>query len=223
MASKTTQRQHHPFNIRPGLRRIPLYDEGQLLDLIAKIRIGEPLVLIAVKLSDQTIAVHDGRKHLDINTTMYTTVGTTIIYRKGPVSKVAQKSRAEQLSETVVECSPMVATEHRIPLFYSSHDPLLQWLLTMVWQQYKTHIDALSNVIPDSAIACTEVGQENTSPRGVKSRPGRAYCLNSPAKVHPSGESDCPSRPDHTRQDCNRTRLHNSSAARKYRPHGRPT
>ncbi|KAE8302635.1 Leucine-rich repeat protein [Giardia duodenalis] len=175
MASKTTQRQHHPFNIRPGLRRIPLYDEGQLLDLIAKIRIGEPLVLIAVKLSDQTIAVHDGRKHLDINTTMYTTVGTTIIYRKGPVSKVAQKSRAEQLSETVVECSPMVATEHRIPLFYSSHDPLLQWLLTMVWQQYKTHIDALSNVIPDSAIACTEVGQENTSPRGVKSRPGPGH------------------------------------------------
>ncbi|EFO65623.1 Hypothetical protein GLP15_3337 [Giardia lamblia P15] len=167
MASKTTQKQSHPFNIRAGLRRILLYDEDQLLDLITKIRIGEPLVLITVKLSDQTIAIHDGRKYLDINTTIYTTVGTAIIYRKGPISKVTQKSRAERLSKTVVEYAPMVATEHHVPLFYSSHDPLLQWLLTMVWRQYKTHIDALSNVIPDSAIACTEVEQENISTKGV--------------------------------------------------------
>ena len=160
-AAKGNQKQNHPFNIRGGLRRILLYDEGQLPELITRLRVGEPLVLVTVKLSDQTIAIHDGKKYLDINTTIYTTVGTVVIYRKGSSPSSAHKSRAEQLSKARVECAPTVATEHKVPLFYSSHDPLLQWLLTLVWQQYKAHIDALSNVIPDSAFVDSGTAHKN--------------------------------------------------------------
>lgn len=160
---KEGQKQNHPFNIRGGLRRIPLYNEDQLPGLIAKLQVGEPLVLITVKLSDQTIAMNDGNKYLDINTTVYSTLGTIVIYRNRAVPKSNKKSRAEKLSNIKLECSPIITSERCVPLFYSSHDPLLQWLFAHIWSQYKVHIDALSNVIPDSIFVETNTIHGNAT------------------------------------------------------------
>ncbi|TNJ30412.1 Leucine-rich repeat protein [Giardia muris] len=157
-AADTNPRRSHPFNLRLGLKRVRAYVEKDLHDLLSGLRPNEPFVLLVVRSTENSIVSEDDSFFLDLLRTTYYPVASIVVYRPEVQSLVP--SKLDTIATTQVTY-PVLGKEYKkdplddslprekLPLSVVSQDAIQRWLLQLVWGQYKAHVDAISNVLPD--------------------------------------------------------------------------